>query len=247
MASLKDPISLIRVDMFNNKQILESMGNTLSKISGTSLKALFLFLICSLLLVGLPGCSGKGKGNPADTPSPESALSPDDTPAQQPADVYLTAEGIGPVTVGMKVGEIPESIDGLYDAVVAEEGYESNSYVFMREGEALFTAYEFTPGTLDVISADSPSVMVKTPDGETISLGSPFSMVIALKGAVAEWENADGEGMWCWRWEGIWFQPDQHGLSDVLSKELYNEIAPPSKSSFTPDVTVGYIGTGLPW
>ena len=212
-----------------------------------ALRSLSVFLATALLSICLIGCSGKGKEGKADSPGPESLLSPDDLPAEQPADIYITSSGIGDIKIGLQVGSIPEHIEGVYDSVIPEEGYESNSYVFVRDGIPLFTAYEFTPGTIDVISVDSPVVMVKEPSGGTLSLGTPFSRVLSLPGVVPQWENADGEGMWCWQWDGLWFQPDQSSLPQALGNELYNEIAPPSASSFTSDVKIGYIGTGLPW
>lgn len=223
------------------------MNHISQKNSHVYLFSGFIFILTILLFIILTGCSGKGKGGEVDSHISETATAADDIPAEQPADIFLTPQGVGAIVIGMKVEEIPDMVEGLYDSVIPEEGYESNSYLFMQNGEAIFTAYEFTPGTIDVISADSRSVKVKISENEELSLGSPFSKVVGLPGVVAEWENADGEGMWCWRWKGLWFQPDQQGLPENLSRELYTEVAPPSTSSFTPEVKIGYIGTGLPW
>ncbi|MDE6009945.1 MAG: hypothetical protein K2F87_00665 [Muribaculaceae bacterium] len=206
-----------------------------------------IFSLMAGLSILLSGCSGKGQGTVADTPKPETALSPDDIPAEEPADPELTAGGIGPVRIGLATDSIPSAVPGLYDAVMPEEGYESNTYVFMYDGSPLFTAFEFTPGTVDVISADSPEVAVIAPGEKTLRLGGTFTDVLELPGVEATWEESDGEGLWCWRWQGLWFVPDQSRLSEALSRELYRDAHVPAKSSFTPEVKIGYMGTGLPW
>ena len=57
----------------------------------------------------------------------------------------------------------------------------------------------------------------------------------------------DGGGMWYWRWEGLWFAPSQDNLPTVLSRRLYHSESAPTSADFTDDVTVGFIGTGLPF
>lgn len=202
--------------------------------------------LAAILMLISGGCSGKGKADgKVDTPA-DTMQAIEEEPAA-PVDIELTSEGVGSVSIGMEIAMIPESVPGVYDAVESESGYGSNSYIFMWDGRSVFTAYEFTEGKIDVVSADSPRVYVKAPDNKELRLGGEFKDVLGLPGVQAEWENADGEGMWCWRWNGIWFQPDQSHLSEELSRELYNDAAEPSASSFTRDVRIGYIGTGLPW
>lgn len=98
-----------------------------------------------------------------------------------------------------------------------------------------------------MISAESPHIVVCAPEGEMLRIGDEFSRVLSLPGVEAEWEDSDDEGMWCWHWRGIWFQPDQSHLPEALSRELYSDVAPPADAAFTPGVRIGYIGTGLPW
>lgn len=200
-----------------------------------------------LLILVIGGCSKKGERRTSDTDTVSAVSQQSDTSESEPQDIVMTGEGISPVTVGMQISLIPEDSAGIYDSVVSEEGYESNSYVFISEGKPMFTAYEFTPGTIDVVSADSPRIVVAAPDGKQLRLGGEFADVLSLPGVEAEWESADGEGMWCWRWEGLWFQPDQSHLPDGLSRALYNDAKAPGAEMMTPEVKIGYIGTGLPW
>lgn len=206
-----------------------------------------LSYLLPLTVVLLTACGGKNNRDAADSLADTGVVTAADTIPAAPADIVITADGIGPVKIGMLTDQIPPEHDGIYDSIHSEEGYESNTYLFLDGETPLFTAYEFTKGTLDVISAESPRVVVVGPDDIRLHLGDEFSGVLALPGVEAQWENADGEGMWCWTWQGLWFQPDQSHLSEQLSRELYSDVAPPAKSSFTPDAKIGYIGTGLPW
>lgn len=201
-----------------------------------------------LLLPLLPGCGGKSgadSSRPADSTTTTATPAPQTTDAE--TDHALTSEGVERIQVGMQTAHIPHQDEGFYDSMEKEEGNESNTYLFLRGGNPLLSAYEFTEGTIDVVSAESPRIVVLTPDGGTLRLGDEFSRVLLLPGVTAEWENADDEGMWCWHWQGIWFQPDQTHLPEALSRELYSDVAPPSPESFTSEARIGYIGTGLPW
>lgn len=210
-------------------------------------KTLLWPLLCVMTAWIPVSCSGSGAKVNQDSGAVDSPVA--DTVAAAPAaEILLTARGLDTIGIGMRTGDIPQSKDGVYDFVSAEDGYEgTNTYIFVRGESPLFTAYEFTPGIIDVISAESPLVAVAAPDGSRLHLGDEFAQVLSLPGVQAEWENADGDGMWCWQWEGLWFQPDQSRLSEELSRELYSDVAPPATSSFTSEVKIGYIGTGLPW
>ena len=210
-----------------------------------NVKNIAIVALMALTGVLLPACGG-GKTHPTDTLTVE----PDPTP--QPAeetmtDAKLGPTGVAPIKVGMRISEVKPSVENLYDSIARESGYESNSYTFLFDGERRFTVYEFETGIVNVVAADDDSVVVEDPTGEKIRLGDPFSKVLAIKDVKPVWESADGEGMWCWTWQGLWFQPDQSALPDVLSHKLYNPTTPPSPSDFNEDVKVGYMGTGLPW
>lgn len=205
-----------------------------------------LSLLILITIIFLSSCSGKKASDSRDCTETDTCVT-DSVVSVTPSELMLTSEGIGEITIGMLTSQIPLELPGVYDSVHSEDGYESNTYLFMEDGKPLFTAYEFTEGTLDVVSAESPRVFVMAPDGTKLRIGEEFSKVLALPGVEAEWENADGEGMWCWNWKGIWFQLDQAHLPEELSRELYSSIAPPSSTSFTSDARIGYMGTGLPW
>lgn len=202
---------------------------------------------CLLALLLSGSCSNNGKGKPEDSSAADTMVAAGTEQEIVSSDIVLTPEGIGPIRIGMSPDSIPERVPGVYDSVVAEEGYESNSYLFLDEGRAIFTAYEFTPGSIDVIGAESPRVVVVGRDGDLLRIGGEFSGVLALPGVKADWEHADSEGMWCWSWSGLWFQPDQTRLPESLAKRLYNDKEAPVADLFTPEVKIGYMGTGLPW
>lgn len=200
------------------------------------------------MLIFLPQACGGRQGSADDTLTVEQDTTVVEEPVVEMQELSLNARGIEPITTGKRISEIRPSEPALYDTIMRESGYGSNSYSFMFNGNSRFTVYEFESGVVDVIAIDDASVYVPVNDNERIVLGDPFSKVLNLKGANAVWQNADdGEGMWCWTWRGLWFQPDQQNLNDALSHSLYNPNNEPQKSDFTPEITIGYIGTGLPW
>lgn len=201
--------------------------------------------VAVLQLAVMSGCSGK-EVKTRETLTVEPDVTPE-MPKKTETDVTLTPLGIKPVKVGMRIAEIQPKVENLYDTIVREEGYDSNSYYFMLGGNKRFTAYEFESGVVNVLSAEARSVVVNAPDGCELRLGDSFRKVLGLKGVNSVWQSADGEGMWCWNWQGIWFVPDQNDLPDVLAHKLYNQTSAPRVSDFPEDVEIGYIGTGLPW
>lgn len=194
------------------------------------------------------GCGGRPTAD--EDSQPETlrieSVAEREVPEESVTDAVLTSSGIGPVKTGIRIVEIKPQVENLYDTIVSERGYESNSYYFYLHGEQRFTVYEFDPGMVSVVSADNGSVVVATPDGDTLRLGDDFGKVLSLKGVKSVWQAGDGEGLWSWNWNGLWFMPDQTGLTEEFEQKLYNQsVAPPAKD-FS-GVKIGYIGTGVPF
>lgn len=211
-------------------------------------KSLNIVTACIVLMFGvlmLSSCSSKNE-KPHDTVTIEPDHTPE-LPKKVVNDVNLSPLGIGPIKTGMRISEIKPKVENLYDSIVRQGGYESNSYYFFLEGNQRFTVYEFDSGIVNVISADNRSVVVDDGNGGGIRVGDSFRKVLNLRDANSVWQSADGEGMWCWNWHGIWFVPEQEDLPDVLAHKLYNQTSAPRASDFPDDVQIGYIGTGLPW
>lgn len=205
-------------------------------------------IMIAVAMATLTACGGKSAGegesmdsNPADT------VAATDSVAVEIADALLTSGGIAPIEVGMKVIDIQPSVEGLYDSIVSENGYESNSYYFFLNGEQRFTAYEFDPGVVNLVCADNGSIYVNGDEDTRLRMGDPFGKVLGLKNVEAVWQEGDGEGVWSWKCNGIWYLPDQSALTEKLSQKLYNSDSAPKGSDFDDSVTIGYMGTGLPW
>lgn len=208
---------------------------------------LCLSLIVPVIMIA--GCKKGGGENHAASKevvaedTVDSAVAAEDTIP----DAELISAGIEPIRVGMRVVDIAPKVENLYDSIVNQGGYESNSYYFYLYGKQRFTAYEFSEGKVSVVSADDGSIVVKGADGETLRIGDPMAKVMSLKGVKTEWQPADDEGMWCWNWKGIWFLPDQEVLTEQQTEALYNPDKAPSAKEFGTGVKIGYMGTGLPW
>lgn len=222
--------------MKNHKMNTKGAINGFGIIAGTAALAVFGML---------SGCSGKEhKIEETIKVAPSQQT---DLPKKTVSDAQLTPLGIDPIRTGMRISEIQPKIDNLYDSISRQEGYQSNEYYFYLDGNKRFTVYEFESGVINVVQADNRSIVVKGSDGQEIRLGDSFRKVLALKDVNSVWQAGDGEGKWCWNWQGIWFYPDDSNLPDVLEHKFYNQTSAPQASDFTDDIEIGYMGTGLPW
>lgn len=166
-----------------------------------------------------------------------------------PEDAYMaaiTSLGIDQVSVGKAIEDLAPSVVNLYDTIVVEDNYENTLYRFMLGGSERFDGYSFGDGTLDVVCAADRSICAVTPAGQ-LTLGMPFAEVLALDDVEPEFQSLDGTGMWCWIWEGLYFQPSQARLPQQLSARLYNPAVAPGADDFDENVVIEYIGTGMPY
>ncbi|MDE7160245.1 MAG: hypothetical protein K2O24_05325 [Muribaculaceae bacterium] len=216
-----------------------------------SARNLYLILpAISLFLAACGGGGGKDRDSAAAADSQraaEAAAMPDTLPT-----FYLTAEGLGPVKVGMAVNSLPEKVEGLYTGRSAEQGFDSSAYVFSNadapESDTYpFTVLDFGSDRVDVILLNDDQCAVAVPGAADITLSSPFTAVLALPGVKAEWETVEGSGAWYWTWEGLWFQPSLDNPGDEAARKMYNGASAPVASDFGQSVTIGYIATGLPF
>lgn len=206
-----------------------------------------IFLVILILPAFLLINCGKKQDNAASLAVVDSTL-PESADSVYLSDVkyYLTSDSIGPIYVGNPVNNLPPSVPGLYDNVVMNETPIAMAYTFILGIEPQFTVYSFTESLVDVIVLEGNSRGVNTPDG-VVSICDPFSKVLALKGSRSVWQSFEGEGIWYWEWNGLWFGVDESNISEQLELALYDEKHPPRAAEFTEDVKIGYIGTGLPY
>lgn len=203
-------------------------------------------LSSALVTAILAACSGNKQtdGNDSDSLSSPSWEHTDSVAPRQIS--YLTKDSIGQIKIGQSVNEIPDSVSGLYTKKINGASEDAVTITFAdAEGEK-FIAYDFGEGVIDVINAIGSDVKIKAPRGE-FGLGDKFAKVLELPGVTTEWSGYDGNGSWYWVWEGLWFAPSQETLTETLSRRLYNYDSAPTPADFSDDVTVGFIGTGLPF
>lgn len=159
----------------------------------------------------------------------------------------LTADSLGPIRIGMTIAELKPEVPGLYDNIVADNGGEGGCHVysFYMGAEYMFDVFDFGNGTVDVISLQSKRLGVETPDG-LLSMGMPMKKLLALKGYSTEFLSLDDEGVWYWRYNGLWFYPALNTPNQALDKALSNRNSPPS-AAVAGDTPIGYIATGSPF
>ncbi len=104
----------------------------------------------------------------------------------------LTANGIGPVQIGVKAIELPESVPNLYDSKVSDVYIDEEIpddedmpefatwYFYDEDGEVVFTATQDSEGYISEINISSPKFL--TPEG--IHVGTPQQRLDKIKGAM---------------------------------------------------------------
>lgn len=103
----------------------------------------------------------------------------------------LAANGIGPVQLGAKALDLPESVPGLYDSKMSDVYIDEEMpddedmpefatwYFYDQDGETVFTAIQDSLGYICEISICSPKIL--TPEG--IHVDTPQRQLDAIKGA----------------------------------------------------------------
>lgn len=206
------------------------------------MKKTVYFALGTLLFVS---CNGKTENHESDSDSLE-VLTPEVEVVQEGIHHILTKDSIGSIWIGQSVNEIPDSVPGLYTEKENGASPDAVTIVFKGPEGERFIAYDFGEGKIDVLNLIDTSVKVKAPRGE-FGIGDSFTKVLELPGVTEEWSEYDNSGTWYWRWEGLWFAPSQETISEHLSRRLYHSGQAPTRADFDEDVTIGFIGTGLPF
>lgn len=201
-------------------------------------------MFMALSAVILSGCGGN-KAEKADSDSIAEAEIMEAVAAVRNAS-YITNEGVGPVHIGLPMTEVADSVPGLYNHKENGASPDAVTITFSDADGEQFVAYDFGEGKVDVINVIGNALAVSAPNGD-FGIGAPFSKVLELPGVQAEWTGYDDGGMWYWTWHGLWFAPSQENLPENLSKRLYLSEEEPVATDFNDNVTVGFIGTGLPF
>lgn len=163
----------------------------------------------------------------------------------------LTADSLGAVRVGMAIDSLPPVCEAFYDSIsriISESEYAE--YVFTRRGETMFAVMDFGNGKVDLITLLSPEIGVVAGTAE-LHIGDTFDRLLSQRATQAEWAGYDAVGRWTWTNGGVWYMPDENlGNSEAarnLLKQLYDSMSAPDPEDFPDNVTIGYIGTGLPF
>lgn len=209
------------------------------------MKKIFTLALVSLFLAS---CSGnktmKSEDSASQTENKETEVQTKST--EDTSKFYLTSDSIGPIHLGLSVNELPRYVASLYDQYEHSDTPDAMTIIFLKDNKPQFIVYDFGEAEVDVIATLSQDIKVNSPNGP-ISLGDPFTKVLSLEGAEPEWVNFENDGMWHWKWEGLWFAPAQNPLPEKLVTKLFNHDAAPEISDFTDEVKIDFIGTGLPY
>lgn len=195
--------------------------------------------------IAFAACSGNGNVKTEESSSVEDSVEVAEK-IPETSNYLLTKDGLGAIWIGQSINDIPDSIPGLY--ISKEMGASPDAVTILFKGSEgdRFIAYDFGEGKIDVINLIDRAIKVHAPRGE-FGLDDKFSNVLQLPGVEEEWSGYDNTGTWYWKWEGLWFAPSQETISDHLSRRLYQSVQAPTPADFDDNVTIGFIGTGLPF
>lgn len=121
-------------------------------------------LILSMLLaIGMTAC-GNAKQQDNTVPADSGSIA---TETQQEKEYALTDTGVGPITLGMNVADIPASVSGLYERVEQVTTPDGVEYHFYQGETALFSAEDPDEGIVCGIGLFNESpIPVKTSNNE---------------------------------------------------------------------------------
>lgn len=152
----------------------------------------------------------------------------------------LAANGIGPVQLGAKALDLPESVPGLYDSKMSDVYIDEEMpddedmpefatwYFYDEEGETLFTATQDSIGIITEITISSPNILT----AEGLHVNAPRQQVDAIKGA-QKIMPMPGEdyGRVSYQLNGITLWIDDFYIDDDHSEERVASITIPSEDN----------------
>ena len=152
----------------------------------------------------------------------------------------LTANGIGPVQLGMKAVELPESVPGLYDSKLSDVYIDEEMpddeempefatwYFYDEEGETVFTAIQDSLGYISEITISSPNILT----AEGLHVGSLPQQVETVKGAQKILPDPMADyGRVSYQLNGITLWIDDYLIDDDHSEERVAQITIPAEDS----------------
>lgn len=153
----------------------------------------------------------------------------------------LTANGIGPVQIGVKAIELPESVPNLYDSKVSDVYIDEEMpddedmpefatwYFYDEEGETVFIATQDSLGYICEISVNDPKIL--TPEG--IHVGTPQQQLDKIKGALKiqpdPWADNPQNS---YELNGITIWIDGYSIDDEHSEYRVSSMTVPADDSY---------------
>lgn len=210
------------------------------------MKKFYLVLLISILFSSCGGDKNRNNQSGGATSDMEQTMQ-QESPVAGTEAYFLTSDSIGPVRVGTPISNLPVAVPNLYDHMLVTPTTDAMAYMFMLGDTPQFMVYDFMEGNVDVIALEDNSRAVHTSEG-ALRCGDSFKKVLALNGVESEWMGFEEEGgIWYWKWNGLYFTIDETEISEALGDAMCDSHRPPRASMFDDSVTIGYIGTGLPF
>ena len=146
-------------------------------------------ILYSVAVMGMLSCGGNGNGSVKDADSVEIEV---ETPAVATT-WNLTEKGIGDVTLGMDVAEIPDSVAGLCDHVEKYEGKDFVGYSFTLNNVETFQAQDTDfDGKVNLIAVQGESKLKATTGNGPVYIGMPEADLLKPEGDTLVTKDVDG-------------------------------------------------------
>lgn len=134
------------------------------------MKRLSILYAVIAVSLSLASCSGRGNQTPETSDSIKNEVEADTITSK----LSLTENGIGDVTLGMAVADIPESINGLYDRVDRYDGKSFTGFSFVKDSIEVFNAEDTDfDGKLNLIALRGDSPLKAETDRGVLYIGFP--------------------------------------------------------------------------
>lgn len=148
--------------------------------------------------------------------------SKDSTENQEPEEVawsgpLLSPKGVGAVTLGAPLTDLPDHMEGVYDHKHLEKQFDEMeeepmlTASFSVKGKTVITALGDEQGNIVFITVETPDIKVEI-DGHFIGVGDPIPELMRLKGV-----KPDKSGAFAATYHGISFAPTPTGLIHSIS------------------------------
>lgn len=187
------------------------------------MKHFFKTIMLGVAALTLAACTQSNNQNAENASDTTTATVEEAAPAQpelKEDGIYAAGQVI---KLGDKISDLPQSIEGLYDAFSVTEGENmdgdlTTDLLFTLNGEDVFSATSYDKATIAWISVGSPKIRFKVHD-KFYGCGDDLSHEVKAKPDDFGWDDAFG-GVYFYEEFGIPYDKDENTIMSINIGEM---------------------------